>query len=128
MGVYRLFMIRAASIFITVSLLSLGATSCSRRGPKTPVPPPAASQIPAGETGPFIVIGHLEHRDRVVTIKTGAQGLVYSLRDRDGKLLFENLTGSQLKMQSPELHEFIEAATAGQAGLAVPQLMKVMER
>lgn len=106
----------------------LSAISCSKHQPTTPPPPSSATQIPPGENGPFVVMGHLEHRDRVVTIKSGAQGLVYSVRSRDGKILFDNLTAAQLKIESPEIHGFIEAATAGQAGLAAPQLMKVMER
>ena len=124
-------MTRAASVPLTL-MLSLASISCSKHQQTSPTAPPvAAAQIPTGETGPFIVIGHLEHRNRVVTIKTGAQGVVYSVRDRDGKILFDNLTVSQLKAESPELHDFIEAATAGQADLAVPQLpqsTKVMIR
>ena len=125
----RFSMRRAASILLTLSLLSPGLISCSTQKQPTPARTPmTATQIPAGESGPFIVIGHLEHRDRVITIKSGAQGVVYSVRNRDGKILFDNLTAAQLKTQSPELHTFIEAATAGQADLAAPQLMKVMER
>jgi hypothetical protein len=120
---------RRTEFIIIASMLSVASVSCSKHQQTTPTPTPASAvQIPTGETGPFIVIGHLEHRNRVVTIKTGAQGVVYSVRDRDGKILFDNLTASQLKMESPELHDFIEAATAGQADLAVPQLMKVMQR
>jgi hypothetical protein len=121
---------RAASFLVTLSFLVLVFNACAKREQK-PQPPASASsaQIPTGETGPFVVIGHLEHRDRVVTIKSGAQGLVYSVRERDGKILFENLTAAQLKTQSPEIHSFIEAAAAGQAGLAEPQLpMQLMTR
>jgi hypothetical protein len=117
---------RTATSIIVASLLSLGLISCSKHQQTTMPRMPA--QITTGETGPFIVIGHLEHRDRVVTIKSGEQGVVYSVRNRDGKVLFENLTAAQLKAESPELHNFIEAATAGHAGLEPPQLMKVMER
>jgi hypothetical protein len=112
-----------ASAIVTVALLS--ATSCSKHQPTTPPASASATQIPTGETGPFVVIGHLEHRDRIVTIKSGAQGLVYSVLKRDGKILFENLTAEQLKSESPELHDFIEAATAGQASVTTPQLMMV---
>jgi hypothetical protein len=62
----------------------------------------------------------LQHRDRVVTVKTGEQGTVYSVSDKDGKILFENLTAEQLKKESPEIHGFIEDATTnGFAGLSV---------
>ena len=77
--------------------------------------PRAGQFVPALETGPYVVIGHLEHRDRIVTIKSGDTGTVYSVTNKDGKTLYENLTAEQLKAQSPEIHDFIEAATAGSA-------------
>jgi hypothetical protein len=121
---------RAAFLTVLVSWVSLSLMSCSKHLQTIPpTKPPSAAQIPTGETGPFIVIGHLEHRDRVVTIKSGAQGVVYSVRNRDGKILFDNLTAAQLKAQSPEIHDFIEAGTASHAGMAEPQIpMKVMQR
>ena len=120
---------KAASILVMVPLLSLSSISCSKQQPSTPPPtPPSAVQIPRGETGPFVVIGHLQHQDRVVTIKSGAEGLVYSVHNRDGKILFDNLTAAQLRTESPDLHDFIETGTAGHAGLEAPQLMQIMVR
>jgi hypothetical protein len=122
---------RRAAFLVTLSFLVLVFSACAKRQQKTqPLASTSPAQIPTGEAGPFVVIGHLEHRDRVVTIKSGAQGLVYSVRERDGKILFENLTAAQLKTQSPEIQSFIEAATAGQAGLTAPQapMMKLMTR
>ena len=105
--------------FSTLLLALLGLSSCVKSQQKTlPVTPPRATQIvPSVETGPFIVIGHLEHRDRLVTVKSGAAGTVFSGRSKDGKILFENLTAEQLKVQSPDIHDFIDAATAGTADL-----------
>ena len=74
--------------------------------------------LPASGSGPYVVIGHMEHRDRIVTIKTGDQGTVYSVTNKkDGKILFENLTAEQLKSAAPEIHGFIEAAEAGSASI-----------
>jgi hypothetical protein len=64
-----------------------------------------------------VVIGHLQHRDRVVTIKSGTQGPVYSVHTADGKSLFENLTAEQLKTRSPEIYNVIDRAHVGQAEL-----------
>jgi len=98
---------------LALALVSLAA--CVR-----PLRSPAGSAStfnPAAEKGPYVVIGHLEHRDHLVTIKTGEQGTIYSVTNKkDGKLLYENLTAEQLKSNSPEIHDFIEAAEAGQAG------------
>ena len=108
--------------FSTLLLALLGLSSCVKSQKTLPVTPPHTTQIvPTVETGPFIVIGHLEHRDRLVTVKSGAAGTVFSARGKDGKILFENLTAEQLKVQSPDIHDFIDAATAGTADLRPSQ-------
>ncbi len=68
---------------------------------------------PTGDS--YAVIGYLEKRDRVITIKAGPQGPVYSVATKDGKILHENLSAEQLKAQSPELHELIKTGVAGDA-------------
>lgn len=101
------------------SLIVLTLASASLVACVAPVRTPAGSSntlIPPAETGPYVVIGHLEHRDHLVTIKTGEQGTVYSVTNKkDGKPLYENLTAEQLKSQSPEMLDFIKGAEAGQA-------------
>jgi hypothetical protein len=115
---------RTAFIFAAVSVIAIALCSCSKRDPLPQLSPATAAkapQIPAGpEAGPYVWIGHLQHRDRLVTIKTGEQGTVYSVHDKDGKTLFENLTAEQLKKESPEIHGFIEDATVnGFAGMSL---------
>jgi hypothetical protein len=61
----------------------------------------------------YIIVGYLEKRDRVITIKSGPRGPVYSVATKDGRVLFENLSPGQLKAQVPEIHEFIKSAVAG---------------
>jgi hypothetical protein len=63
----------------------------------------------------YSVIGYLEKRDRVITIKSGPQGPVYSVATKEGKTLFENLSPGQLKAQAPEIHDFIRGAMAADA-------------
>lgn len=63
----------------------------------------------------YAVIGYLEKRDRVITIKSGPGGPVYSVATKEGKVLHENLSAEQLKAQSPELHELIKTGVAGDA-------------
>ena len=107
-----------------------GLSACSRSGvpARSLTSERVAPTLPAKETGPFIVIGHLEHRDNIVTIKTGEQGTVYSVHDKQGKVLHENLTPEQLKLRSPEIHGFIEAAEAGHAGIIPPTRNEVLDR
>ena len=58
------------------------------------------------------VIGYLEKRDRVITIKAGPKGPVYTVADKKGKVLFENVSAEQLKAQAPELHQLIKSGVA----------------
>ncbi len=62
----------------------------------------------------YPVIGHIEKRDRTITIKAGAKGPLYTVQTAQGKVLFENLSGEQLRAQAPELHQFLRTAVAAQ--------------
>ena len=115
---------------ILLVLASL-SVSCGRKNPIAPLVPQNAhlpSSATEPEAGPYVVVGHLVHRDRVVTVKTGGQGTVYSVLNSDGKILFDNLTAEQLKMQSPEIHTFIESGTAGFAGIHIGRMPIWAER
>src|SRR5262245_11511464 len=102
------------SIVLILALVSLAACVNPARTPAGTT----RTVVPAAETGPYVVIGHLEHRDHLVTIKTGEQGTVYSVTNKkDGKTLYENLTAEQLKSRSPEMHDFIKGAEAGEASI-----------
>ncbi len=62
----------------------------------------------------------MQSRDRIVTVKTGAPGIVYSVATKDGKSLYENVSAEKLKAEAPALHEFIENGIGGWAGLELP--------
>ena len=101
---------------VVFGIFGLGSCASMHQVPSSP----ASGQFAlTPEAGPFTVIGYLEHRDRIITIKSGTEGTVYSARSKDGKTLFENLSAEQLKEQSPEVHDFIEAATAGSASVMI---------
>jgi hypothetical protein len=61
----------------------------------------------------FPIIGHIEKRDRTITIEAGPKETIYSVKSADGKVLCNNLTLEQLRAQSPELHEFVKTAVVG---------------
>jgi hypothetical protein len=61
----------------------------------------------------FPIIGYIEKRDRTITIKSGPKETIYSVKSADGKVLCNNLTLEQLRAQSPDLHEFVKTAVAG---------------
>jgi len=79
-----------------------------------------ATETSAAKKSPEVnrlpVIGHLETRDKIVTIQSGPNGLLYLVKTKDGKILHENLSEEQLKAQAPEIHELIKTSVAGTSG------------
>ena len=65
--------------------------------------------------GSLPVIGYLEGRDGVITIKSGPQSPLYSLTTKEGKVLFEKLSAEQLKAQAPEMYKDVKTGPAGYA-------------
>jgi len=91
------------------ALLAASALLFSQEKPRNqPAPnPPASSQ------SSYPVIGHLEKADRTITIKAGPKGSLYSVKNAEGKVLFENVSAEQLRAKAPELHELIKTGVAG---------------
>jgi hypothetical protein len=71
----------------------------------------------------YTVIGYLEKRDRVITIKSGPKGAVYSVATKSGKVLLENVTAEQLRAQAPEIHQLIKTGYAGDARVRVSAIL-----
>jgi hypothetical protein len=95
--------------------------------PPRPEPAPPAvkakAQLSATSNGPahadFPVIGYLEKRDRTLTILSGPKGPLYSVKTAAGKVLCDKVSLEQLRVQAPELHQFIKSAIAGSAKGAI---------
>jgi hypothetical protein len=107
---------------VSLALFSLTRPGLSEEGKQqatatTNTAPPSASVKAAkpDKDDQYHVIGYLEKRDRVITIKSGPKGTVYSVATKDGKTLFENVSSEQLKAQAPELHDLIKTGVAGDA-------------
>ncbi len=73
----------------------------------------------------YPVIGYIEKNDREITIKSGPQGTLYSVKNAQGKLLLENVSAEQLRAQAPELQEFIKNAVARGPGSKVDASIRV---
>ena len=104
-------------IFVALAGLAL---SEDKPAQSVPAKPAAAQKVraPAPETkatqsAELPVIGFLEQRDRTITIKAGEKGTVYSVKTKDGKVLYEDIPTDQLRAKAPELHEFLNGAVAG---------------
>lgn len=82
---------------------------------------PAAPRFKAGvpDKEAYPVIGYLEKRNCVITIKSSPHGTVYSVSTKDGKVLHENVSAEQLKAQAPEIYEVIKTGNANDARLQV---------
>ena len=81
--------------------------------PSSPPKQPAHSATTNSALSDFPIIGHIEKQDRTITIKAGPTGTIYSVKSADGKILCNNVTLEQLRAQSPDLHEFVKTAVAG---------------
>lgn len=95
----------------TTSKLPAAKPATETAAPKKEVPSP---KVKTSENLP--VIGHLETRDRLITIKAGPNGAVYTVRSKAGKILATDATLDQLKAQLPEVHDFLKSGVAGKSG------------
>ena len=63
------------------------------------------------------VIGHLKTRDKLITIRTGSDGPLYTVKSKDGTVLAVNLPAEDLYAMFPELKDLMERGIADWAGL-----------
>jgi hypothetical protein len=106
----------ACATFVVGTGLLFSQEKPSGAAPVTPASTSKPSANPATTNAAatdFPIIGYIEKRDRTITIKSGSNGTIYSVKSADGKLLCDNVTLEQLRAQSPELHEFVKTAVAG---------------
>ena len=63
------------------------------------------------------VIGQIKTRDKVIVIRSGADGQIYTVKSEDGDLLADDLNTEELNKKFPELKEVVENGLAGDASL-----------
>jgi hypothetical protein len=109
----------AATTLITVGLAGFvradepsSTSKAATNAPPKAATAPSAKSTRSEKKDNLPVIGYLEKRDRVITIKSGPKGAVYTVADKAGKVLFENVSIEQLKAQAPELHQLIKTGVA----------------
>jgi len=86
----------ASGILFLVSLFL--ASGCTR---------PQESN-PSRQTSAGLVIGHLETRDRMITVRTGSDGPLYTVKSESGKILAVDLPAGELSDRFPELKDVVE--------------------
>jgi hypothetical protein len=62
-------------------------------------------------------IGHLKTRDKLITIRTGSDEPLYSVKSEDGTVLAVNVSATDLHARFPELKDLMERSIADWAGL-----------
>jgi hypothetical protein len=58
------------------------------------------------------VLSRLEMRDRTVVIESGKDGILYTVKTKDGKILDAKLNGSELQAKHPQIYETVQPAIA----------------
>ena len=71
-----------------------------------------APQTKEGGQPEGTVIGHLKTRDQVISITTGPDGPLYTIRSKEGLEIAIHLTKEELATRFPDLHEKIEKSMA----------------
>ncbi len=61
-----------------------------------------------------LAITHLVMRDRVITINSTSNGLLYSVSTKDGAVLDANLSESQLQAKYPDVYDNVRPAIASE--------------
>jgi len=100
-----------------VAIFVIAMAGCTSSPEKRGAQKSPRQMAPSATSDRYAVIGYLEKRDRMITIKAGPRGVVYSVATKDGKVLFENVSAAQLKAQAPEIHELINTGVASDASL-----------
>jgi hypothetical protein len=102
------------SILMLLGMSGLVLAADKQPDPAKPATSPKTAQVAPSDpqTSAFPVIGYLEARGKTIIIKSGLKGPVYSVKNPQGKLLFENLSVEQLRAKAPEVHEFLKTAIA----------------
>ena len=73
-----------------------------------------------------VVIGYMQSRDRVVTIRRSSKGTVYTIKDKDGKVLAKNISENDLKGKYPFIYDQVKYGLAGNdAGLRSDEVNRI---
>ena len=72
---------------------------------------PAISQ--SGERNEGVVICYLQSRNNIVTISSGTDGNVYTVRTKDGKTMAAKLSEADFQGKYPALYKQIKSSVAG---------------
>ena len=75
----------------------------------------ATTNMPQKSSGP--VTGHLKTRDKLITIRAGSNGPLYTVESEDGTVLAVDLPAEDVSAKFPELKDVVERGVADWAGI-----------
>jgi hypothetical protein len=58
------------------------------------------------------ILSRLEMRDRTVVIESGKDGILYTVKTKDGKILDAKLNEAELQAKHPQIYETVQPAIA----------------
>ncbi len=108
-------------VVVWLTGLTFSQEKSRRDSTSKPVVVKAPGSVPGStnlNTADYPIIGHIEKREHTITIKAGPKGSVYTVKNADGKILFENLSAEQLRAQAPDLQEFLKTGVVGGSGVS----------
>jgi len=61
---------------------------------------------------PYPVVGFIEKREKVITLKAGPEGTLYTIEKKNGELLVEDVSEQHLFSEFRDLYKFVKNAIA----------------
>ncbi|MDP6470356.1 MAG: DUF4974 domain-containing protein [Pseudomonadales bacterium] len=84
---------------------------------------PSVSPSHGGSSEP--VVGHLKTRDKVITIRAGEGGPLYTIKSEGGAILAADLTHEELAAKFPDLKRVVQGGIADWAGTTGHQSIEI---
>jgi hypothetical protein len=102
------------SIFVVI-LMTAGTAPAQSHKTSERSETKATAQKKNGQTVPkgASVIGHLESRDRIITVSKGPKGPLYTITTKDGKILATRIDEKSLQAKYPDLYHQVKTGIAG---------------
>jgi hypothetical protein len=107
------------AVFISSSILAVclalvfAGGSFTQVNSQTTAPSGEKKAVEKASPEKDVVIGHLQSRDKIVTISKGQKGTVYTVKGKDGKTLNANLSEKDFEAKYPTLYEQVKYGLAG---------------
>ena len=102
------------SIFVVI-LMTAGTTPAQSHKTSESSETKTTAQKKNGQAAPqgASVIGHLESRDRIITVSKGPKGPLFTITTKDGKILATRIDEKRLQAKYPDLFHQVKTGIAG---------------